>query len=184
MNDFLLAVMILCLSLSKWRRKNEGKQIEQDPSSHSQLDTLKKAYNICVEKSTVSKEARRVVAPVRSILAQFESEESYNDRATVRGYAAPNMINRLLPVTVTTSGIDGLTSLSLDESQLAMFTPIYPDSFTGEANTFEEIFKDLDLIDWPYISQYLASPNLYDIGREYNGMAANQAAVDGHIRYL
>jgi hypothetical protein len=69
MNDFLLAVMILCLSLSKWKRQNPGNLTDQDPVIRSQLDMLKKAYEICVEKSAVSKESRRVVPPVKAILS-------------------------------------------------------------------------------------------------------------------
>ena len=162
MNDFLLAVMILCLSLSKWRKQNPGKYAKKYPVVHSQLDMLREAYAVCVEKSAVSKESRRVVPPVKSILSQFEPEPSSHPVTAAGSYAGFNDANGLLLNTVPSLRANGITSLSLNEPQLASFASGEPTTTPNEFNPFEDIFSDFENVDWTYLSQYLVGPNVYD----------------------
>ncbi|KFY86248.1 hypothetical protein V500_07751 [Pseudogymnoascus sp. VKM F-4518 (FW-2643)] len=168
MNDFLLAVMILCLSLSKWKRQNPGKFPEEHSAIYSQLDMLRQAYAVCVEKSAMSKESRRVVPPVKSILSQFEPEPSFNTVTAVgSSYTSHNDINGLLPNTAPSLRVNEITSLSLDEPQLATFEQEAPTTTPNEFNPFEDIFSDFENVDWTHLSQYLVGPNMYDGQNEY-----------------
>lgn len=166
MNDFLLAVMILCLSLSKWKRQYPGGIPEEHPTIYSQLDMLRQAYAVCVEKSAMSKESRRVVPPVQSILSQFEPEPSINTATAAGSYVSRNDTNDMLPNTAPSLRINEITLLSLDEPQLASFEPGAPTTTTNEFNPFEDIFSDFETVDWTYLSQYLVGPNMYDVQNE------------------
>ena len=48
MNDFLLAMTVLCLALCMWKKRNS---IADDPSASGQLEVLKQSYILCTEKS-------------------------------------------------------------------------------------------------------------------------------------
>ncbi|OBT38538.1 hypothetical protein VE00_10968 [Pseudogymnoascus sp. WSF 3629] len=167
MNDFLLAVMILCLSLSKWRRQNPGKRAEEYPAIYSQLDMLRLAYAVCVEKSAMSKESRCVVSPVKSILSQFEAEPPPHTVTSTGSYTNINDANGLLLNTAPSLGTNGITSLSLNEPQLESFAPGEPTTTPNEFNPFEDIFSDFENVDWTYLSQYLVGPNMYDEQMEH-----------------
>lgn len=168
MNDSLLAVMILCLSLSKWKRQNPGKFPEEHSAIYSQLDMLRQAYAVCVEKSATSKESRRVVSPVKLILSQFEPEPSFNTvTAAGSSYTSHNDINGLLPNTTPSLRINEITSLSLDEPHLATFEQEAPTTTLNEFNPFEDIFSDFENVDWTYLSQYLVGPNMYNGQNEH-----------------
>ncbi|OBT97530.1 hypothetical protein VE01_04490 [Pseudogymnoascus verrucosus] len=167
MNDFLLAVMILCLSLSKWKKQNPGKRVEEYPSIYSQLDMLRKAYAVCVEKSAVSKESRCVVSPVKSILSQFETEPPSHTSTSTGSYTNINHANCLLLNTAPSLGTNGITSLSLNEPQLVSFALGEPTTTPNEFNPFEDIFGDFENVDWTYLSQYLVGPNMFDRQMEH-----------------
>ncbi|KFY36210.1 hypothetical protein V494_05224 [Pseudogymnoascus sp. VKM F-4513 (FW-928)] len=164
MNDFLLAVMILCLSLSKWKRQNPEQRAEEYPAIYSQLNLLRQAYTVCVEKSTVSKESRRVVSPVKSILSQFEPGPPSHTAHTTESYSGPSDANGLLDTqpSLKTNG-----RVSLNGPQLASFVPREPTTNLGEFNSFDDIFDDFENVDWTYMSKYLVGPNIYD------GLAGN-----------
>jgi hypothetical protein len=76
-NDFLLAVMSLCLFLCIWKRQNPGKYAIEEPAIYAHLELLKQSYKVCVEKSTTSKETKRVATGLKTALQQLEPRSSY-----------------------------------------------------------------------------------------------------------
>ncbi|KFX97311.1 hypothetical protein V490_02857 [Pseudogymnoascus sp. VKM F-3557] len=168
MNDFLLAVMILCLSLSKWKKQNPGQCAEEHPAIFSQLDLLRQAYAVCIEKSAVSKESRRVVPPVKSILSQFEPQPSHTVTAMdTESYPSRIDSNALQQNTATFLQINEITSLSLNETQSASYEPRAPITTLEEIDPFNDIFNGFENVDWTYWSQYLVGPGMYDEQNEH-----------------
>jgi Fungal specific transcription factor domain/Fungal Zn(2)-Cys(6) binuclear cluster domain len=155
-NDFLLAVMSLCLFLCIWKRQNPGKYATEEPAIYAHLELLKQSYKVCVEMSTISRESKRVVTALKTTLQQFEPQSSYPAGPSV-SHSAPDisMSNIEAP-----SRIYGINSLSLNEEQFAS-----PSSNTGELNLFENMFTDFENIDWIDLAQYFPSPD----GHHLNG---------------
>lgn len=71
MNDFYLATMVLCLSVSIWKKAHPEKNISEDEKVTSRIDLLAKAYGVCEESSAISKEAKRITGVLRTILAEY-----------------------------------------------------------------------------------------------------------------
>jgi hypothetical protein len=68
MNDFLLGVMVLCLVLhTRWKKGSQNSGIDTD-TENEVLILLEQSHAICVEKSTASRDARRVSHAVRLTL--------------------------------------------------------------------------------------------------------------------
>ncbi|KAK9328843.1 hypothetical protein V1520DRAFT_370872 [Lipomyces starkeyi] len=68
MNDFFLGIMVLCLMVHI-NRKRGSQQLAIDSAREREvLPLLEQSYDICVEKSQVSRDARRVSHAVRLIL--------------------------------------------------------------------------------------------------------------------
>ncbi|KPI40104.1 uncharacterized protein AB675_11359 [Cyphellophora attinorum] len=71
MNDFLLAAMILCLAVSKWRKKNQnaGRNIRGDWEAKEWFDMLVRSHDMCVEEAEKgSKEGRKVAEALNVML--------------------------------------------------------------------------------------------------------------------
>ena len=68
MNDFLLGIMVLCLVVHTYRKGVLQPPIMDFSSERELLQLLEQSFDICVEKSLVCKDARRVSHVVRLIL--------------------------------------------------------------------------------------------------------------------
>jgi hypothetical protein len=66
MNDFLLGVMVLCL-VTRWKRGSQNLAIDTTTEGEV-LALLEQSHAICVEKSTTSRDARRVSHAIRLTL--------------------------------------------------------------------------------------------------------------------
>ena len=183
MNDFLLAVMILCLSLSMWKKRNPGKPTDIDPTAHSQLDMLKQSYIVCVEKSAISKESRLVVAAVKRILAQFESQPS-NYAAAFADAPAPTAADVSSSNTATSFQSDGITRLSLNDAQASLLTSAGSSAGANELSPFEDIFNNFENVDWTYLTQSLVNSNGYDFSGESDWVNTQYATQDPHMEGL
>ena len=155
MNDFLFAIMILCLSLYAWRRRNPERRVNDDPAAYSQFHLLEQSYTVCVEKSALSKESRRVAAAVSMILDQFEPEPSGRTTMFTRSSADVGHVNTFYSDSTALPRNNGMSSLSLEEPQSIVTVP---NSATDECNTFEDIFDNLENVDWTYLAQSIVSP--------------------------
>ncbi|KAJ5707206.1 hypothetical protein N7488_007007 [Penicillium malachiteum] len=67
MNDFLMGVMVLCLGIHI-RRRNGSPQVISSEIEGTILPLLKQAHEICLEKSSVSRDAGCVARAVKVIL--------------------------------------------------------------------------------------------------------------------
>ncbi|TVY73505.1 Fusarisetin A cluster transcription factor fsa6 [Lachnellula suecica] len=75
MNDFLMGVMVLCLVVhTRWKNGLQNSVISTETESEV-LELLRQSHTICVDKSPVSRDARRV---------------SYAIRLTLNGAKSPN----------------------------------------------------------------------------------------------
>lgn len=76
MNDFLLGVMVLCLVLhTRWKEGFRDSVIDTTTESKI-LDLLEQAHVICNEKSTKSRDARRVSHAIRFTLSRINSQNA------------------------------------------------------------------------------------------------------------
>lgn len=165
MNDFLLAVMILCLSLCLWRRQNPETPVYEDPAAHAQLDMLQQSYIVCEEKSPTSKESRRVVAAVKTILTQFELQPSWYTATFDRSSTGLDSTNAFSTLPAS-SRSDATIPPPLDELQFATLASRDPTSAINELNPFNNIFNDFENVDWTQLTQFLVSSNGYDFSGE------------------
>ncbi|KAK9350721.1 hypothetical protein V1523DRAFT_418979 [Lipomyces doorenjongii] len=68
MNDFLLGIMVLCLVVYTHRKRGLPHPAIDSATESEVLPLLEQSYDICVEKSQASRDARRVAHAVRLIL--------------------------------------------------------------------------------------------------------------------
>ena len=148
MNDFLLGTMVLCLFLHL-RQRNGARDFIIESGQIKDEDVralLMRSHAICVEKSSASKDAKRVSHAIRHTLADAEP------RPVSIGMGNGNTSMASIPTSANTmstieqtSGPD-LASLSLDlngysnQSNGAGFDFFDPFNFTGN--------ESLD-VDWP-----------------------------------
>lgn len=71
MNDFYLATMMLCLSVSMWKKANPGKIVSNDEKVRARVDLLANAYMVCEESSATSTEAKRITGVLSTILSEY-----------------------------------------------------------------------------------------------------------------
>jgi hypothetical protein len=73
MNDFLLGVMVLCLVVhTRWKRGSQNSAIDTATESRV-LALLEASHAICIEKSSASRDARRVSNAIRLTLHSAKS---------------------------------------------------------------------------------------------------------------
>ncbi|ETN39712.1 uncharacterized protein HMPREF1541_05938 [Cyphellophora europaea CBS 101466] len=90
MNDYLLAVMILCLAMSQWCKKNPAANIDDDEAARELLGMLRTNYRICAEEARFSVEARRVAEAVGAMLRQLHPREPLQPIAALETSPASN----------------------------------------------------------------------------------------------
>jgi hypothetical protein len=76
LNDFYLAGMVLCLSVSIWKRSHPGQDIEKDEKMREQYTMLRDSIAVCEEMSATSNEARRVARVFRVVLGGSAKDNS------------------------------------------------------------------------------------------------------------
>lgn len=154
MNDFLLAVMSLCLYLCMWKRKNAGKNAGEESAINSQLTLLKLSCTVCKEKSATSKESKRVAAALTTVLSQLEPCSSSH---SVGVSDAPD--NTSLPNIPRVSSLnDGMEQISQGTPQFATNTATASDF--DDLGFFGDMFHEFENVDWTYL---LASSNGDDL---------------------
>ncbi|KAE8444370.1 hypothetical protein EG329_000570 [Mollisiaceae sp. DMI_Dod_QoI] len=83
MNDFLLGIMVLCLVLHlRWKKGRLGSVINTT-AENEVLGLLKESHTICLEKSTISRDALRVSHAIRltlNIARQADGEAKINSQ--------------------------------------------------------------------------------------------------------
>ncbi|KAK9250701.1 hypothetical protein V1507DRAFT_482868 [Lipomyces tetrasporus] len=76
MNDFLLGIMVLCLVVHTHRKRGSRHPAIDSATESEVLLLLEQSYDICVEKSQASRDARRVSHAVGLILNGAESSNA------------------------------------------------------------------------------------------------------------
>ena len=152
MNDFLLAIMTLCLTLSMWRNRNPKKLIGDDRSALDQFDMLKKSYDMCTETTFSCTESRRVADAVKVVILQIETQNPvYQNQNASRNTGADQ-----LSVSITSSPTSAL--------QESVVQPLvaYPTSTESDRETEDNIFRGFEDFDWTLLDQYpFTSDELY-----------------------
>jgi Fungal specific transcription factor domain len=164
MNDFLLAAMVLCLSLSQWRRKNPGRSIDEDALVTQQVEMLRACHEICRERAPTSVESRKVADALRAMLAQIDPQGPASERSeTVVGTDPSNNISRYgqnQKNSRSNPDAVNLTPLTLAETPTPQ-TGSDP-LFSAPLGPFYSFIEGTEDIDWTYLDQYLVYPNRYD----------------------
>jgi hypothetical protein len=126
MNDFLLGVMVLCLVVhTRWRRGAQNSAINAETESLV-LGLLEQSNPICVEKSTVSRDARRV---------------SHAIRLTLNGAKVPKAQDidgsqSSLPLDVTLSNSQSNFGPALDVDPESLMPPLWQGYIQGDEAAF------------------------------------------------
>lgn len=81
MNDFYLAAMMLCLSVSMWKKTHPGKTVSDDEQIKARVDLLASAYVVCEESSATSTEAKRITGILSTILGEYIYSPSRRNNA-------------------------------------------------------------------------------------------------------
>jgi hypothetical protein len=128
MNDFYLATMMLCLSVSIWKKANPGKIVNDDEKVRARVDLLANAYVVCEESSATSTEAKRITGVLSTILGEYvHSPSRYNgdgrppERASSsEAYMERRDMFRIQPSAFFPNSYDfNLAPLSLSDTQPA-----------------------------------------------------------------
>ena len=181
MNDFLLASMVLCLSLSQWRKKNPGHSIFEDTSGTHQLDMLRTCYSICDERAPTSAESRKVADALKAMLAQFDAKPSAVDRP--HRAQSTNDGNTSSPYSQThlrdTAIADAVNPNPLNSSEMPMPQTGTDPFASANLGPFENFLEGTDNIDWTFFDQYLVNPNHYEDDLMTNGIGGQVMQADG-----
>ncbi|KAK5196012.1 hypothetical protein LTR99_003476 [Exophiala xenobiotica] len=146
MNDFLLGVMVLCLVVHLRRRRGEHNFRLETAAEKEILSLLKHSRDICVEKSSASRDAWRVSHAIRLTLDHCAM---FSVGSTV---PQPDSLNAW---SYTSNGV------SLRDSEFQLSDPIssvlspgdemsdqYGDTGIGTLDSFSFMFNGLDGVDW------------------------------------
>jgi hypothetical protein len=140
MNDFLLGVMVLCLVVhTRWKRGSQNLAIDTATESRV-LVLLEESHAICVEKSSASRDARRVSHAIGLTLHSAKSSKVPNNAASqvVTSSEVQSTVDE------SQGGVDS-TSLLLPpwngfiQGEGTAFGPLDPFNFTG---------NDIENMDW------------------------------------
>lgn len=151
MNDFLLAVMVLCLAVhTRWRRGPQNCVIDASAESEVLL-LLQQCHTICVEKSTASRDARRVSYAIRLTL---NNAKSPNKPAN----ASPDLPSNLQ----FDSQVAGTVSLCFPHQNSSIQTE---EAAFGVLDPFNFMDNDFENMDWSlFDSQFLGQDTSFTDG--------------------
>ena len=140
MNDFLLGVMVLCLVVHVRRKSISRKTVSViDVSTEVEVVALlEQAYAICVEKSTLSKDSRRVARAVRLVV---DGTKASSGGIVPQGPA----------LTATAASSDGsvdLENLSLQPQVEQPYMPEPHDFSIEQLDPFSFMGNDFENADW------------------------------------
>ena len=152
MNDFLLATMVLCLSISQWRKRFPSRHLKDDPEIMTQLDMVRTAHAICLERAATSIESRKVAEALKVMFAQI-------DPLRAPEMQVPHPTECMPAMTPSFEGT-GLTPLSIKEAPMPQ-TGNDPYA-TADLGPFENFFEGMENIDWTFLDQYLVNPERYE----------------------
>ena len=179
MNDFLLASMVLCLSLSQWRKKNPDRSIQDDASAMRQLEMLRTCHEVCHERAATSAESRKVADALKAMLFQLEPQGPVPVQPQAAPSATGNNVSYQQDQFSNTNNPDAmnLTPLSLAE------TPMPQTGADPYANAnlgpFENFLEGTDNIDWTFLDQYLVNPNRYSDDPMVQDISGQPVQSDG-----
>ncbi|KAK9321518.1 hypothetical protein V1517DRAFT_326112 [Lipomyces orientalis] len=136
MSDFLLGIMVLCLVVHTHRKRGSLHPAIDSATESEVLSLLEQSYDICVEKSQASRDARRAAHAVRLILNGAKTSNAAESQ----------------PVGDNASGID-LASLSL--------RPEHGDGQINETpfdllDPFNFMGNDFENVDWTVLDQQIS----------------------------
>jgi hypothetical protein len=144
MNDFLLGVMVLCLFVHiRWKRGSQNSAIDTATESRV-LVLLEESHAICVEKSSASRDARRVSQAIRLTLHSAKASNVARNAASQSSLASGVVSSNVQSIVSETQGVDS-ASLFLPpwngfiQGDEAAFGPLDPFNFTG---------NDIENMDW------------------------------------
>ena len=169
MNDFLLATMVLCLSISQWRKRFPSRHLEDDPEIMAQLDMIRTALAICLEQATTSVESRKVAEALKVMFAQIDPSRAPETQLPQPGSCMPS---------IPTFEGTGSTPLSIKEAPMPQ-TGSDPYA-NADLGPFENFFEGMENIDWAFLDQYLVNPERY----EEDLSMGQQAWVSTPYRFL
>lgn len=145
MNDFLLGVTVLCLFLHS-RSKRIGESANDYVGQEREVcHLLEQAHSICLEKSDVSKDARRVARIVQLTLNKAKTARNFSDiDRSLASNVSPtfSIHNPILEARYVDSGQDGDTQWNDDP-----FGLLRPFSFTDDGMT--------DQLDWAMFDPFI-----------------------------
>jgi Fungal specific transcription factor domain/Fungal Zn(2)-Cys(6) binuclear cluster domain len=161
-NDFLLASMILCLSLSQWQKDNPNRPTYDDASAARQMQHLKTCYDICQDRASLSAESRKVAHVLKAMLIQMDPEGfgvSVSQASKSVGGTSLAQTVSLQLATNETDRSNPAAIKSIGARQADTEVDPLPNADLGP---FENFLEGTDNIDWTALDQYLVNPGRFD----------------------
>jgi hypothetical protein len=144
MNDFLLGVMVLCLVVHiRWKRGSQNSAIDT-ATENRVLALLEESHVICFEKSSTSRDARRVSHAIRLTLHSPKSSNAARSAASQSSLASDVASSNVQSIVSETQGVDSASLLlppwnGFTQGDEAAFGILDPFNFTG---------NDIENMDW------------------------------------
>jgi hypothetical protein len=141
MNDFLLGTMVLCLVVhTRWKRGSQSSAIDTTTESEV-LALLEQSRAICVEKSTISRDARRVSHAIRLTLNGARSSKVLKNTASLPPLSSLASSSDMQSEVYTAQGVDSASQPWSDSIQ-------YDEATFGLLDPFNYMGNDIENIDW------------------------------------
>lgn len=176
MNDFYLATMVLCLSVSIWKKSHPEESVSEDNKVRSRIDLLSKAYGVCEESRAVSKEAKRITEVLKAILREYVLVPGQRNGpglpARTAGTSSEALMERrdmfrIQPVAFFPNSSDfNLAPLSLSDSQAPVNRDLSRQGLQSNANN-----AGADFDPFSYLPNEPQDPNQMDTSMSPNPFA-------------
>jgi hypothetical protein len=150
MNDFLLGVMVLCLAVhTRWKRGSAPQNSAIDTATESRvLALLEESHAICVEKSSASRDARRVSHAIRLTLHSAKSSSNVPKNAASQVVTSTSEEVTPFGVQSTVGETQGLDSTSLLLPPWNGFVIQGEETAFGMLDPFNFTGNDVENMDW------------------------------------
>lgn len=148
MNDFLLGIMVLCLIVHiRWKRGSQSSPIDT-ATEREVLALLEQSHAICVEKSTASRDARRVSHAIYLTLTGAESSNTPKNTACQSSHAEPTTSSdtRMQSADSEAHGIHSAPLLLQPQNG-------YDETAFGLLDPFNFMGNEVENIDWTAFDQ-------------------------------
>ena len=161
LNDLLLSVMILCLSLSQWKQKNPNHAVMDDAKMRARVGLIRRSISVTTDTRLATTESRRVAALANKVLSSLKAFAAITNpvtQPTPHAPPKPNTHNQLLP--------NGQESEIPELDRGASMSWPFPEEVDmpqeedlSQSQYWEPFFQAMNSLDWTTFDRSMAFPD-------------------------